>query len=114
MKNTKRIVAPKRICSSEASTDALFTPTDSQPFVAFLSHVTEGCSVKDLNPSCCVPLYLARSHSYNAVRRLKTIINGDGLTETAYDKGNARHESTLTGFVSGSPTSVVVPLVDDL
>lgn len=72
-------------------------------FVPFLSHITDGCNVMDLNPSSCIPLYLTRDHSPNAVMRLVAIITGDA------------HEAVgLSGMVSGTPTSVVVPLVGEL
>lgn len=85
--------------------------TSNQPFVPFLHHITDGCNVKDIDPASCIPLYLSRPRSDNAVKKLKSVINGDAINEAVCDSNN---ETTLTGFVSGSPTSVVVPLNGDL
>ena len=113
---SKRVSAPRRSNSigipyessdedEDLSCEARIT-TQTTPFVPFLSHLTQGCSVDDVNPSSCVPLFLSRGYSENAVQRLKMILNGD-----------AKHSSSgigLTGMISGPPSSVAVPLVADL
>lgn len=83
----------------------------NQLFTAILSHITDGSTIQDVDPDSCISLYLSRPRWENAVRKLKAIINGQNLTDTGYDNNS---DSTLTGFVSGSPTSVVVPLVGNL
>lgn len=70
----------------------------------FLSHVTAGCHVGDVTPSACIPLYLMRNKNSNAVATLKAIVNGDSHV----------HDRMLTGMVSGSPTSIIVPLQGEL
>lgn len=75
-------------------------------FVPFLSHITEGCTILDINPSCCIPMFLSRGKSENAVKRLAALLNGDG--------NENQKKYGLTGMVSGTPTSVVVPLVGNL
>lgn len=72
----------------------------------YLSHVTEGSSIISVEPRACIPLFLGREKSENAIERLKGILNGD-LVESHKDV-------RLTGIVSGTPTSVVVPLINSL
>ena len=82
------------------------SPSTNAAFVPFLSHLTDGASVKDLDPSSCLPLNLIRGRCDNAVFRLMSILNGDNA--------NGSSEVLLTGMVSGPPTSIVVPLVGEL
>lgn len=79
--------------------------SESTPFVPYLSHITEGCSTREVDPTACVPFHLARGYSDNAVKRLKMILNGNRASSS---------EMSLTGMVSGPPSSIVVPLVGDL
>lgn len=73
---------------------------------ALLSYITDGATVQELELSQCIPLYLYRKYSTNAVMRLISILSG----EAAKLGGNVQ----LTGLASGPPTSIVVPLVGDL
>ena len=75
-------------------------------FLPILGHVTDGCTVIDVDPSACIPLHLSRARSDNAIMRLMNIFNGSA-NEHQSDFG-------LTGMVSGAPTSVVVPLIGNL
>ena len=76
------------------------------PFVPLLSPLTDGASIKDLDPTSCIPLFLTRQRSDNAVYRLMSILNGD----SSYSFSGIH----LTGMVSGPPTSMVVPLIGEL
>ena len=80
--------------------------SNSKPFVPYLSHITDGCSIRYIDPTSCVPLHFSRGYSENAKKRLKVILNG-GST-------NGGNDGALTGMVSGPPTSIVVPLTGDL
>ncbi len=80
------------------------TPTGR--FTPFLSHLTDGASVMDLDPTACIPLCLIRGLSDNAILRLMSIFNGDANED--------QHAVALTGMFTGTPTSLVVPLVDSL
>lgn len=59
-------------------------------------------------PASCISLYLSRSRSENNVPRLKRNINVDHLNDRVHD---GQKETTLTGFLSGSSDSVIVPLM---
>ena len=112
MSRSKRIVAPEEghqyhLSGEEESMscdegDVL----DSTPFIPYLSHVTDGCSIRELDPTCFIALHLSLAHACNAVKRIKPILNGTALSHT---RGIG-----LTGMISGPPTSIVVPLVGDL
>ena len=75
-----------------------------QDFLPFLSPVTKGCYVHDVDPKSCIPLHLVRDDSRNAIERLKEILNGTSKC----------HHLLLSGMFSGTPTSIVVPLEGDL
>ena len=116
MGKSRRDSAPKAGSLQAAhgsSKNAVFSPSDSQPLIPFLSHLTNGCSVQDLDTRCCIPLFLPRCLSENAVRKLKAIIDVMRVIYTAYDSRNSV-KSVLAGYFSGSPTSIVVPLIGNL
>lgn len=107
MSSSKRVSAPRL----EDLEDRKAVPSDwsavsRERFVPYLNHITEGCTIIDVDPSACIPLFLSRDKSVNAVKRLVSILNGD-FNE---DQG----AFGLTGMVAGTPTSVVVPLVRTL
>ena len=105
MVQRKRVTAVNRMgLSADAVIREQRDPNDNETLLPFLSHVTEGCYVADVSPSACIPLYLNRKQNRNAVATLKSIINGDCQAP----------DRLLCGMVSGSPTSVVVPLQGDL
>jgi len=56
----------------------------------------------EVSPNACIPLFLARPFSENAVRKFMSILDGEDV-----GSDSNRH---LVGTVSGAPTSVVVPL----
>ena len=99
---------PKRISAPpEGSVITEPSPTTTvSKFLPFLSYITDGCTVREVDPSACIPLYILRSRFDSAVRKLKALLTG----EHADHFGN----SNLSGMVSGSPTSVVVPLLGGL
>ena len=100
----KRVFAPQ----SGSISDKYSSPTvpSDGTFLPSLSHITEGCVVREVNPAACIPLYLSRARSENAIRKLKALITG----------ANSEHsgDTLLLGIVSASPTSVVVPLIGRL
>ena len=97
----QRISAPARAQAS-AITGTCNHIVDDAPVVPVLNHVTDGATILDVHPESCIPLFLSRKLSENAVLRLAAIIDGtfDG--------------SILTSIVSGAPTSILVPLVGEL
>lgn len=102
-KRSKNIEA----ADAEVSPKKIKTKQDAEePFVPYLSHITEGSKIVDVDPTACIPLYLTRELSKNAVLRLMKILNGEETDKPSPFK--------LTGMVSGPPTSIVVPLVGDL
>lgn len=78
----------------------------AEKYLPFLSEVTEGCTIAEIDPSACVPLFLVRGLCENAVRKLVAILNGDHVERAG--------EMQLVGMVSGAPSSIVVPLVGKL
>lgn len=103
----RRVSAPQAgTIDIEEPVPAAGSYTPSAPYLPYLSHITDGCSVLDVDPSACIPLFLARKRSDNAVKRLASILNGD--------TNDNQCVFGLTGMVAGTPTSVVVPLVSDL
>lgn len=73
-------------------------------FSPYLSSVMECCFILDIDPSSCIPLKLLREIQDNAVQKLKVILTGQSQSPSAL----------LSGFTSGSPTSIVVPLEGEL
>ncbi len=71
-------------------------------FEPILNDLMENSSTQTLDPSSCIPLFLTRPKSTNAVRRLMNIFDGK------------LGSSALPGMISGAPTSIVVPLIDGL
>ena len=98
---TKRVLAPRIDVSPTSRSHDNRQPGD--PFVPFLSHLTNDCRIADLDPSSCVPLHLVRRKSNNAIQKLRTIINGDSISP-----------STILPGTSGTPTSIAVPLTGEL
>ncbi len=68
-----------------------------------LEHVTKDCNLDEIDPIQCIPLYLIRQKSVPAVRKLVAIF-----------EGKASSDHSISGIASGLPSSVVVPLVNDL
>lgn len=107
MAPTKRVTAPPSgFIKDDEPIPSDWSAVDKGRFEPYLCHVTDGCSVKDLDPSACVPMFLCRQRIENAILRLMSILNGDNNEDQV--------EFGLTGMVSGTPTSVVVPLIGDL
>ena len=105
MTRRKRVSAPHYSDVSSQKLDvSKESASDNQPFVAFLSHVTDGCTIQDIDPSSCIRLHISRPLSNNAGRMLKAIINDDCEHAHGFDN---KKDTTLTGYVSGSPTSEV-------
>ncbi len=108
---SKRVVAPKpgnklsksnrpSPCSPSTATNVAASK-EVQPI---LKEVTDKSHIAELDPSSCIPLYLFRKRSNNAVKKLKAIFLGQhSMTNVA-----------LPGIVSGTPTSAVVPLIGEL
>ena len=99
----------KRVSATKPAHRTAADSTDKQTelqtkFLPFLSAVTAECYVLDVNPKSCIPLYLVRYDSRNAIERLKAILTGSIKAQ----------DLLLSGMFSGSPTSIVVPLVGDL
>ncbi len=72
--------------------------------ISTIDNVTKQQTIKAIDPNSCIPLFLVRNLINNAVRKLKSIFTGAAST----------YSTSLNGFVSGKPTSVVVPLVKEL
>ncbi len=77
---------------------------EGQPVQPIMKEVVENCDIKEVDPSSCIPLCLFRRKSNNAIKKLKAIFDGRHSTFSA----------SLPGLVSGTPTSVLVPLKADL
>ena len=69
----------------------------------YLSHVTKNCYIDDVDPNHCLPLHLIRGYNENAIARLISILSEREEMKT----------TLISGLVTGIPTSVVVPLVDE-
>lgn len=80
--------------------------TTEATILPFLDHITKGCSVRELDPSACVPLFLSRPRSRNAVLKLRALLTGEYSEHFG--------DTILSGMVSGTPTSIVVPLLGSL
>ncbi len=101
----KRITAPMPGRSGNKGSDPPTLISDNTTSIRpILKNVMDGCYTKELDPSCCIPLYLSRHRSRNAVRKLKAIFQGE-FSESM---------ESLSGLISGTPTSVVVPLTKEL
>ena len=90
---------------SQTLPSELSTSSEEVEFLPYLSYITDGCVILDIDPSACKPLHLLRFRIDNAVQKLKAILNG-----------NFNHHfggPNLTGMVSGAPTSIVVPLTGE-
>lgn len=108
MKSSRRVRAlvPGSIAAEQLVEGSDSDKNNDGPFVPYLSHITNGASVRDIDPSSCFPLCLARGLSDNAIMRLMSILNGEGVEKCS--------KRLLTGMTSGPPTSIVVPIVGDL
>lgn len=78
-------------------------PSD-EVFSAHLSSLMEGCYIADIDPAACIPLCLMREVLQNAVKKLKLILSGKSKSPSVL----------LPGYVSSSPSSLVVPLEEEL
>ncbi len=103
----KRITAPRpkkkvpaRSCDS-LNEDSSYGDKAVKPI---MKSVLDGCQHKEIDPSSCVPLYLFRKKSNNAVKKLKAIFEGNFSSSRL----------SLPGIVAGTSSSVVVPLIGDL
>ncbi len=111
MPKSKRVsVPPSGSFSAEADGNDREKTTEgtinSSPFVPFLSYITDGATIEDVDPASCIALFLSRKRSDNAVMRLKSILDGKGAKRCA--------DIRLSGMTSGAPTSIIVPLLGDL
>lgn len=93
------MVQRRRVSASRRSSSASQSPSPEE-MLPFLAHVTAGCYVIDAKIVQCIPLYLMRGRIRNAVAFLRSAITGKYKCST----------QMLTGYVSGAPSSVVVPL----
>lgn len=75
--------------------------TDNNANLPFLTNVTSGCYVADVNLRQCI-LFHFRQKKPNSVAELMSIINGKATS------------SSFSGIVSGSPSSDFVPVKEDL
>ncbi len=97
MSRNNRVTAPRpgaQVFEDRANNQYLFEP--------ILSNMMEKSFPKKVDPSCCIPLYLIRQRSTNAIQRLMYMF--DGKTDNYI----------LPGIVSGTPSSIVVPLTGEL
>lgn len=76
----------------------------AKKFASYLSNLTSNCFLADIKPSSCVPLWLVRGRQANAVAKLK-------CTLTGRSKSPVEH---LFGYVSASPSFIVIELKDEL
>ena len=90
---------------SQTLPSELSTSSEEVEFLPYLSYITDGCVILDIDPSACIPLHLPRFRIDNAVQKLKSILNGNF--------NNHFGGPNLTGMVSGAPTSIVVPLTGE-
>ena len=102
MRSRNRITSPSR--PSKKKKASRFNQSNEEPFSKILSVLMEKCSLADVDPLACVPLCLVRKIQANAVQKLKLILTGKSKNPSIL----------LLGFMSGSPTSIVIPLVDEL
>ncbi len=102
----KRVTAPLLGNVHLKANEAEFSTSihENHPVQPIMKEVIDRCEIKELDPSSCIPLHLFRGRSNNAVQKLKSIFKG---------KLNSS-ELSLPGLVSGTTTSVVVPLVSNL
>ena len=104
----KRVVASSSVqaCNflTSTSTEGDILDSYNGTVLPFLKNVTKNCYLCTVDPSACLTLHLIRNESLQAVRRLKDMFCGKIIS-------SSRH---LTGLVSGTPTSILVPLVGDL
>ena len=97
-----RTVAPrpestiKGQMNAPESTESLLIP--------LLQNITDGATLRDLDPDACIPLNLVRRLIKNAVKKLRAIISGSSESVA----------NALPGMVSGTPSCCVVPLVGKL
>lgn len=108
MRFRKRVSVPaptkRQARKITGATQSNGTHSANKTISPYLASLTANCIILDLDPSCCIPLYLVRDILRNAVAKLKLSITG-------------KSESTsmlLPGYVSASPTSMVIPLQDEL
>jgi len=69
-----------------------------------LSNMMEGSEPKHIDPGSCIPLFLFRKKANNAIQKLKAIFTGK----------LASRSLALSGIVSGTTSSIVVPLKGEL
>ncbi len=93
-----------RITGRRASAESSRTEADSKPTNKQLSALLRGCFIADIKPDMCIPLWLIRKRQNNAVAKIKCLLTGNSKSPSAI----------IQGYVSGSPSSVVIALVDEL
>lgn len=69
-----------------------------------LKSVMRGCCIIQVDPALCIRLLLSRDISRNIQRKLNEVITGRLALRT----------KALPGLVSGTPTSIVVLLTENL
>lgn len=95
----------KRVAAFAPGNHVNYTEHSStQPIEPLLSTLMSGCYIAELDPDSCVHLFLSTQRSNNAMRKLKGIFTGQV----------ANSIEVLPVVVSGSPNSVILPLVDDV
>ena len=98
----KRITASKPKTVMDLDERKFQLSSDTQPVQPLLVDVMKDSYILDVSPTNCIPLYLCRNKSAMAIRKLKAIL-----------RGKESENNTITGVVSGSPSSIVVELLGD-
>lgn len=104
--SSKNMLSPRSPHTPATPASSTVFEEESEIFVPILTHVTEGSSVRGVDPSSCIPVWFARGLCENAIRRLVNILNG-----SSNDKQSA---SAFTGMVEVISPCVVVPLFGEL
>lgn len=101
----KRVVAskPGEHEQSDKRKEVQDDTIESEAIQPIMAELMDKSYIFDLDPRCCIPMYLSRRKSAIAVRKLKNIFTGKNSNTNA-----------LSGIISGSPTAVVVELTGDL
>ena len=100
----KRVHASKpQSRSHNSGNDSSSLKSSNESVEPLLHHIMYDCYMDDISPSQCIPLYLIRNKSIPAVKKLVSLF-----------QGKLASSNSISGMVSGSPTSIVVPLVKDL
>ena len=99
MARKNRVVAVRPDSTSQR--DMITSDTSNSSSIPLLQHLTDGATFEDVDPDACIPLWLVRGLNMNAVLKIKSSISGSSESVS----------TNLPGLVSGTPSSVLVPLV---